>query len=235
MTPEESDSDCYLAQYAELFDQANQLDPEGKIALIRRLMTHLEPAHLQNLLEFGQQAMANRQHEPTGTATAMIRQTTLLLKKDYSYQKRGLSQPTQYYVYLRRRKPKLDRYVGSLFYVPQGCMLSYFPDAEGRIIFTSPHNAFTLKDFTNPSLQQVVRLICLEPPPADYTFTKQQGDVPKIQLRLEHLDLDSHQPISEASYAFPFCMYEGGKLDRYRWDVSPLMLSEVDPKNWTGG
>lgn len=223
MTPEESEPDCNLIQYAELFNQVSHLDTQGKFALSRKLIICLETTQLQELLKFGQQELAERQssHQPSA---AIVRQTTLILKKDYSYQKRGLSQPTQYYVYLRRRKPKLDRYIGSLFYVPQGCALSYFPDADGRIVFTPPHNVFILKDFTDPSLQQVVRLICLEPPPADYTFTKQQGDMPGIRLCLEYLDLQSHQPISEASYSFPFCMYEGGKLDRYRWDVSPLSL-----------
>jgi hypothetical protein len=65
-----------------------------------------------------------------------------------------------------------------------------------------------------------VRLVCLEPPPPDYTFTKQQNDTPEIYLRLEYLDPLTHQPIAEETYPFPFCMYEGGMLDRYRWDVS---------------
>ncbi|NJR52990.1 MAG: hypothetical protein HC780_28970 [Leptolyngbyaceae cyanobacterium CSU_1_3] len=72
---------------------------------------------------------------------------------------------------------------------------------------------------------QLVRLICLEPPPPDYTFAKQQNDVPGIQLHLEYLDLQTYQPIAKQIYPFPLCMHEGGKLDRYRWEVTAVTLS----------
>lgn len=209
-----------IAPHTVVLDQANQLDVDAKVALIRRLITHLENEQIQELLEYGQRQIAERQRQ--SSVAVASRQTRLLLKKDYSYQSRGLSQPNQYYVYLRRRKPKLDRYIGTLFYIPQGCTLSYFPDAEGRIIFDSPHNIFLLRDFKNPAVTKVVRLIGLEPPPVDYTFTKQQNDSPEIYLRVEYLDPNTYQPLAEECYPFPFCMYEGGKLDRYRWDVSTL-------------
>ncbi|NJO42167.1 MAG: hypothetical protein HC769_07965 [Cyanobacteria bacterium CRU_2_1] len=218
--------DSSLARYTDVIDRVNQLDVSAKVALIQRLMTHLETGQIQGILEFGQQEIAERERH-TSVSTA-DRQTRLLLKKDYTYQERGLSEPTQYYVYLRRRKPKLDRYIGTLFYVPRGCTLSYFPDDNGRILFNPPHNVFQLKDSENPSVTQIVRLICLEPPPADYTFTKQQDDTPDIHLRLEYLDPNTYQPIAEESYPFPICMYAGGKLDRYRWDVSTVTLpSEI--------
>lgn len=204
-----------------LLDEASKLPVNEQISFICQLIAKLETSQIQTLLEFSQQELAARQeHSPTPA----VRQTTLLLKKDYSYQKRGLNQPTQYYVYLRRRKPKLDRYIGTLFYIDQGAALSYYPDADGRIVFTAPHNLFALTDVTNPSLHQAVRLVCLEPPPPDYTFTKQQDDTPAIQLRLEYLDPESYQLLSEEIYPFPFCMYGGGPLDRYRWNVSPLIL-----------
>lgn len=208
--------------HAAVLAQVDQLDATAKAALIRRLMTHLENEQIQTLLEFGQHQIAERQRQ--SSVAAVDRQTRLLLKKDYSYQSRGLSQPNQYYVYLRRRKPKLDRYIGTLFYVPDGCTLSYVPDADGRILFDSPHNVFLLRDFQNSTVTKVVRLIGLEPPPVDYTFTKQQNDHPEIYLRVEYLDPKTYQPLVEESYPFPFCMYEGGKLDRYRWDVSTLIL-----------
>jgi hypothetical protein len=215
------------ANQLEAFEQASQLDSSVKAALIRRLITQLKADQIQAILEFGQQEIAERQHPTTVSPVSENRTTCLLLKKDYTYQDRGLSEPTQYYVYLRRRKPKLDRYIGTLFYVPKGCTLSYSPDVEGRIFFNPPHNVFQLKDFKNPSVLQVVRLICLEPPPADYTFAKQQDDVPEINLRLEYLHPKTFQSLVEESYPFPLCMYEGGKLDRYRWEVSTAVLSET--------
>lgn len=218
-------TDDSLSRHSDLFAQASQLDAKAKAILARRLLTHLETDQIQGILEFGLRELAERhRRSESAKPTSAKPKTRLLLKKDYSYQSRGLSQPTQYYVYLRRRKPKLDRYIGTLFYVPQGCTLSYYPDAEGRIFFNPPHNVFELKDSKKPSITQIVRLICLEPPPPDYTFSKQQDDNPEIYLRLEYLDAKSHQPIAEETYPFPFCMYEGGQLDRYRWDVSIHVL-----------
>jgi hypothetical protein len=218
---ENSTSERHSAYSEDLFHQVNQLDVIDRVTLIQSLIAQLEPEHIQSILETGQKELAARQQRMT---TSKNRQTRLLLKKDYSYQDRGLSEPTQYYVYIRRRKPKLDRYIGTLFYIPQGCTLSYDPDAEGRILFNSPRNVFQLRDCKNPAVVQVVRLICLEPPPPEYTFTKQQNDMPEIYLRLEYLDPRTYQPIAEESYPFPFCMYEGGMLDRYRWDVTTIML-----------
>ncbi|MBE9180080.1 hypothetical protein IQ268_16030 [Oculatella sp. LEGE 06141] len=230
LSPEGNALNECLVEYADVFDQVSQLDVGAKLALIRKLMAHLEIDQVQAILEFGQREIAERQrHTPSTTAASS--HTRLLLKKDYSYQDRGLSEPTQYYVYLRRRKPKLDRYIGTLFYLPQGCALSYFPDTEGRIIFNPPHNVFQLKDAKDASVVQIVRLICLEPPPPDYTFTKQQNDMPDIFLRLEYLDPTTFRPIREESYPFPFCMYEGGQLDRYRWDVSVILPSELPVPN----
>jgi hypothetical protein len=235
MSINESDLEHGSTQDEELLDRASKLEARDKIALVCKLISGLETAQIQELLEFTQQEIAARQGCAQEAATPTIRQTTLLLKKDYSYQKRGLSQPTQYFVYLRRRKPKLDRYIGTLFYIHEGSPLSYYPDAEGRIVFTSPHNLFLLTDLTNRSVQQVVKLICLEPPPPEYTFTKQQDDTPEIYLRLEYLDPQSYQLISEESYSFPFCMYGGGPLDRYRWDVTPLILpSDPSAKSMPG-
>lgn len=216
-----------ITYHAAILEQASQLDVDARVALIRRLITHLELEQIQSILEFGQREIAERQRK--SKTTSVDRQTRLLLKKDYSYQSRGLNEPNQYYVYLRRRKPKLDRYIGTLFYVPQGCTLSYSLDADGRIIFEPPHNVFLLKDFKNAAVTKVVRLIGLEPPPASYTFTKQQNDNPEIYLRVQYLDPNTYQTLSEESYAFPFCMYEGGQLDRYRWDVSTLTVpSELE-------
>jgi len=208
----------------DFLEQANLFDADTKLALIRRLIPDLGLDQIQSLLEFGQREIAERQRQRP--VAAVDRQTRLLLKKDYSYQSRGLSEPNQYYVYLRRRRPKLDRYIGTLFYVPQGCTLCYEPDAEGRIMFAPPHNVFLLKDFKNAAVTKMVRLLCLEPPPADYTFTKQQNDNPEIYLRLQYLDPKTYQPLREESYAFPFCMYEGGQLDRYRWDVTMVVLPD---------
>lgn len=213
---------CTETKLDTILDQANQLDAETRVALMRRLITDLGTEQIHEVLEFGQCEIAERQRK--SSVASVDRQTRLLLKKDYSYQSRGLSQPNQYYVYLRRRKPKLDRYIGTLFYIPQGCTLSYVPDADGRILFEAPCNVFLLQDFKNPTITKVVRLIGLEPPPADYTFTKQQNDNPAIYLRLQYLDSTTYQPLSEHTYPFPFCMYEGGQLDRYRWDVSVLTL-----------
>jgi hypothetical protein len=208
----------------DLLDQAVQLQPRAKIALIRKLVAQLETEQIQTVLEFGLREIGDRHRR--GVSSAMTHHNTrLLLKKDYSYQERGLSEPTQYYVYLRRRKPKLDRYIGALFYVPNGCTLSYCLDAEGCIVFNPPHHIFQLRDCNNPAIIQVVRLIRLEPPPPDYTFTKQQNDTPAIQLHLEYLDHQTGHTLSQGVYPFPACMYEGGVLDRYRWEVATLTLS----------
>jgi hypothetical protein len=209
-----------------ILEQANQLNVRAKLTLMRRLMTQLEVDQIQSILEFGLREIGERHRR--GTAIA-AHNTRLLLKKDYSYQERGLSEPTQYYVYLRRRQPKLDRYIGTLFYVPQGCALSYFLDAEGRIIFNPPHNLFQLRDSTNPELIQLVRLICLQPPPSDYTFTKQQNDTPEIYLHLEYLDLKTQQILSKQAYPFPVCMHESGRLDRYRWEVEAVTVEPASP------
>ncbi len=219
-----------LSGSAKMLEPISQLEANAKVALIRALLTQLEPEHIQAIVEFGLREIGDR-HHPEVLSALVNHNTRLLLKKDYSYQDRGLSHPTQYYVYLRRRKPKLDRYIGALFYIPQGCTLSYRLDAEGRIIFNSPHNVFQLQDSTNPAIVQTVRLVCLEPPPADYTFDKQQNDTPEIYLRLDYLDPKTYQSVTQESYPFPNCMYEGGKLDRYRWEVSmvlstPLSLAE---------
>lgn len=205
-----------------LLNQATQLSPKAKVALIRKLIAQLEPDNIQSIVEFGLKEIGSRHRSGT---PAIEHNTRLLLKKDYSYQTRGLTEPTQYFVYLRRRKPKLDRYIGALFHVPQGCTLSYFLDTEERLIFNSPRNVFELRDSKTPNLIHLVRLICLEPPPADYTFDKQQNDVPDIQLHLEYLNPQTYQPLSKQSYPFPKCMYEGGELDRYRWEVRAIELS----------
>lgn len=210
------------ASIRQVFAQATQLEVKAKVALLCSLMTQLQPDQMQAIVEFAQREIADRQRSDTATLENRI--TSLLLKKDYTYQSRGLSEPTQYYVYLRRRKPKLDRYIGTLFYIPNGCTLSYVPDPEGRIVFNPPHNVFQLKDSKNPAISQIVRLVCLEPPPPEYTFVKQQNDVPEIYLRLEYFDPGTFQLLAEESYSFPSCMYEGGKLDRYRWEVSPATL-----------
>ena len=211
-----------LAPYPEVLDQVGQLEVTAQVALIHRLISQLETNQIQTILEFGQQEVMERRRD--ATALAESRQTRLLLKKDYSYQNQGLSEPTQYYVYLRRRSPKLDRYIGTLFYIPQGCALSYSPNSEGQISFNAPDNIFQLQDIEHPEATQLVRLLSLEPPPPDYTFTKQQNDTPDISLRLEYLDSITYQPIAEEVYLFPSCMYEGGKLDRYRWKVSRFTL-----------
>lgn len=205
-----------------LLERATQLSPKAKVALVRKLISQLESNHIQSIVEFGLKEIGNRHRRG---AASIEHNTRLLLKKDYSYQTRGLSEPTQYFVYLRRRKPKLDRYIGALFHVPQGCALSYFLDTEERLIFNPPHNVFELRDSKNPNLWQVVRLICLEPPPPEYTFDKQQNDIPDIQLHLEYLHPQTYQPLSKQTYAFPKCMYEGGELDRYRWEVKAIELS----------
>jgi hypothetical protein len=217
-----------LAGEADVLDQAVQLLPKSKVALIRKLMTQLETDDIQAILDFGVREISDRRKQGTKSA-AISHCTRLLLKKDYSYQERGLSEPTQYYVYLRRRKPKLDRYIGTLFYVPQGCILDYFLDANGCIVFNPPHNVFRLQDCADPSTIQIVRLICLEPPPATYTFTKQQNDTPAIYLKLEYLHSKTYESVEQQTYAFPHCMYEGGELDRYRWDVQLLELAPEVP------
>jgi hypothetical protein len=101
-------------------------------------------------------------------------------------------------------------------------------DEAGRILFNPPHNLFQLKDSTNPTASQWVRLVGLEPPPPDYTFDKQAHDTPDIRLLVEYLDPQTHQAIARQSYPFPGCMYEGGKLDRYRWEVSTIPLPPPD-------
>jgi hypothetical protein len=217
-----SEVDNALAGDTDLVASLSKLPAKAKAALVRKLITQLETNHIQTILEFGLREIGDRDRHKAGTP-APTHNTRLLLKKDYSYQERGLTEPTQYYVYLRRRKPKLDRYIGALFYIPSGCTLSYFLDAEERIVFNPPHNTFQLRDSTNTTVTQLVRLICLEPPPADYTFSKQQSDTPEIRLRLEYLDIDTYQPQTSQVYPFPSCMHEGGQLDRYRWEVSAVM------------
>jgi hypothetical protein len=212
-----------------VLEQASCLTVRAKVVLIRKLMAQLETDQIQTVLECGLREIGERQQRGT-TSVGETHNTRLLLKKDYSYQDRGLSQPTQYYVYLRRRKPKLDRYIGTLFYIPQGCALSYFLDAEGRIVFNPPYNVFQLCDCNNPAIVQIVRLVCLQPPPPEYTFTKQQQDTPQIYLHLEYLDPNTYQPIAQKAYPFPVCMYEGGQLDRYRWEVSALAPPPAIPE-----
>jgi hypothetical protein len=210
------------ASGSALLESATQLSAKAKVALIRKLISQLEPDNIQAIVEFGLKEIGNRHRH---SAASVEHNTRLLLKKDYSYQNRGLSEPTQYFVYLRRRKPKLDRYIGALFHVPQGCALSYFLDTEERLIFNPPRNVFELRDSKDPNLSQVVRLICLEPPPPNYTFDKQQNDIPDIQLHLEYLHPQTYQSLSKHTYPFPKCMYEGGELDRYRWEVKAIELS----------
>ncbi|MDX2229180.1 MAG: hypothetical protein NW220_06065 [Leptolyngbyaceae cyanobacterium bins.349] len=214
-------------QLDEIRDRLHHLTPQDTVLLIQQCMTRLQPEQLQTIVEFGQQELANRQSYSL-LSPPIPRETSLLLKKDYSYQDRGLSEPTQYYVYLRRRKPKLDRYIGTLFYVPQGCTLTYVTEATGRILFQPPHNVFHLTDAKDASIRQIVRLVGLEPPPANYSFIKQQHDTPAIYLRLAYLDPFTLTPIAEQSLPFPSCMHEGGALDRYRWDVT-LHTPEVSP------
>ena len=211
-----------LERQADLLDHTIQLPVKAKVALIRRLISQLETDNIQTIVEFGLREIGDRHRHGAAASASVEHNTRLLLKKDYSYQTRGLTEPTQYFVYLRRRKPKLDRYIGTLFHVPQGCALSYFLDAEERLIFNPPHNIFQLRDSKNPDIVQIVRLLCLEPPLPDYTFAKQQNDLPEIQLHLEYLDLQTHQSIAKLAYPFPMCMHEGGKLDRYRWEVTTI-------------
>jgi hypothetical protein len=208
-----------LQDHSALVAQLASLSSKEKVALMHHWMAQLDSEQLQALVASGQQQLAVLESPPIQS------QTRLLLKKDYTYQQQGLSRPTQYYVYLRRRKPKLDRYIGTLFYVPQGCTLSYKVDAKGRVLFYPPHNLFQLKDTQNPTDTRLVRLLFLEPPPPDYTFTKQQNDSPQIYLHLEYLDSSTHQVLSQECYPFPFCMYEGGQLDRYRWEVSVVSFT----------
>lgn len=212
---------------ADLSEQSSQLQPKAKVALIRKLIAQLETDQIQTILEFGLREIGDRHRRKA--ASSVDQNTRLLLKKDYSYQDRGLTEPTQYYVYLRRRKPKLDRYIGALFYIPQGCTLSYFMDAEGRIVFNPPHNVFQMQDAKNRAVTQIVRLVCLQPPPPEYTFTKQQSDTPDIHLHLEYLDPQTQQSITQQAYPFPACMYEGGVLDRYRWEVCAITKEELLP------
>ncbi|WP_088888822.1 hypothetical protein [Leptolyngbya ohadii] len=218
MQPDSRDDlENILQDHPVLLSQLVSLPPEIKVALMHHWMNQLSQEQLHALVSFGQQQLTS---VAESLPASVERQTRLVLKKDYSYQEQGLSQPTQYYVYLRRRKPKLDRYIGTLFYVPQGCTLSYKINAEGQVLFLPPHNLFQLKDSQNPLAVRLVRLLYLEPPPPDYTFTKQQHDSPHIHLHLEYLDPFTYQLQSRECYPFPFCMHEGGPLDRYRWDVS---------------
>lgn len=215
----------------DLLKRVARLSPKAKISLIQKLISQLEPDSVQAVVEFGLKEIANCHRR---NVSLVEHNTRLLLKKDYSYQARGLGEPTQYFVYLRRRKPKLDRYIGALFHVPQGCALSYFLDTDERLIFNPPHNVFELHDSKQPNRTQVVRLICLEPPPPDYTFDKQQNDVPEIKLHLEYLHPQTYQLLSKQTYPFPRCMYEGGELDRYRWEVKAIELSpeiSVSPRS----
>ncbi len=208
-----------------------QLGDSDQQLVLQQLFRQLNVKSLTAVLELGQQELSSRRNAKN-TVTRPPRETALTLKKDYTYQDRGLSEPTQYYVYLRRRKPKLDRYIGTLFYVPTGCVLNYVSDGQGNLIFQPPHNVFQLTDAKNPSLTKVVRLLRLEPPPADYTFTKQQQDTPAIYLRVEFLQPLTLEVISEQCLPFPSCMHEGGVLDRYRWDVtlvSPQLQSLTTP------
>lgn len=228
-----AETDRVLADDDALLTQVSQLPAKAKSVLVRKLITQLETSQIQAILEFGLHEIGDRDRQGI-SSPAVSHNTRLVLKKDYSYQERGLSEPTQYYVYLRRRKPKLDRYIGALFYIPVGCTLSYFLDAKERLIFNPPHNIFQLRDSTDSSMTQLVRLICLEPPAADYTFSKQQNDTPEICLSLEYLDSKTYQSQLKQTYPFPACMYEGGKLDRYRWEVSvvtniPEIAASLEP------
>lgn len=208
-----------------LWAQINHLTAPAKLAIISQLLTQLELTQVQAVIEQGTQALSARQQRQAAVASTVSPNTRLVLKKDYTYQDRGLTQPTQYYVYLRRCKPKLDRYIGTLFYLPQGCTLSYFLDSDGQIMLNPPHNIFQLRDYNDPANVQIVRLICLEPPPIDYTFTKQQKDIPAIYLHIEILHPQTHQAIAQHRLAFPACMHEGGRLDRYRWEVSTVLAT----------
>ncbi|HEY9643341.1 MAG TPA: hypothetical protein V6C57_22825, partial [Coleofasciculaceae cyanobacterium] len=177
----------------------------------------------REIIDFAKSELAAREGRVSAIRKPPERCTRLVLKKDYSFQKLNLAHPTQYFVYLVRRKPKLDRYIGALFYISQGFPLSYFPDADGRIVFTQPNNVFKLVD--SQSLQtQVVRLVSVDPPPPDYTFERGQEDTPEIYLRLDYLNPVTYEPLNSECYPYPNCMYEGGELDRYRWKVEPLVL-----------
>lgn len=234
--PESRDEDPPLMTGSEvdrLFHQLSQFSDKDKLLFLQQFLGQLNSKQLQTVLEFGQQELASRQTYKSASTT-VPRETVLTLKKDYTYQDRGLSEPTQYYVYLRRRKPKLDRYIGTLFYLPSGCTLNYVSDASGNLLFEPPHNIFQLTDAKNPSLNKVVRLVRLVPPPPDYTFTKQQQDTPAIYLQIEYLEPLTFEAIAEQSLPFPSCMHEGGTLDRYRWDVTIVnppanRLSSIPP------
>jgi hypothetical protein len=211
------------SQHAGLINQVSRLAVADQLALIQSLLAQLDVEQVQTVLEYGITELKKRD---LATKATPSHQTRLLLKKDYSYQDRGLAEPTQYYVYLRRRKPKLDRYIGALFYVPRGCLLAYGVDEHERIVFNVPHLVFQLVDATNPSAVQWVRLLYLTPPPPEYTFTKQQNDAPTIHLHVEYLDPSTGQPLMQKAYPFPACMYEGGPLDRYRWEVSTVPVAQ---------
>ncbi|NJR65561.1 MAG: hypothetical protein HC772_09985 [Leptolyngbyaceae cyanobacterium CRU_2_3] len=213
----------YSASHSALFQSASQLDLKTKQALCQLLLTQLGVEQAREILDFAKLELAAREGRVSMIRKPPERCTRLVLKKDYSFQKLNLAHPTQYFVYLVRRKPKLDRYIGALFYIPQGFPLSYFPDAEGRIVFTPPNNLFKLID--SQSLKtQVVRLVSVDPPPPDYTFDRGQEDTPEIFLCLDYLDPITYEPLASERYHYPSCMYEGGKLDRYRWKVEPLVL-----------
>lgn len=211
------------SRYLELFDLASRLDARTKQALCQLLLTQLNTDQVREAVDFGKSELATREGK-ISSRKPQERCTRLVLKKDYSFQKLNLADPTQYFVYLVRRKPKLDRYIGTLFYIPEGFPLSYFPDAEGRIVFTAPNNLFKLSD-SQSAQSQVVRLVSIDPPPPEYTFEKGQEDVPELYLRLDYLNPVTYELKASERYPYPACMYEGGKLDRYRWSVAPLVLS----------
>ncbi|MBI4783774.1 MAG: hypothetical protein HY785_21030 [Oscillatoriophycideae cyanobacterium NC_groundwater_1537_Pr4_S-0.65um_50_18] len=215
--------EAHALRHSELFEMALRLDPQAKQSLCQLLLTQLSAEQTREVIDFSRSELAAREGKGSLTRKPAERCTRLVLKKDYSFQKLNLAHPTQYFVYLVRRKPKLDRYIGALFYVPSGVSLSYFPDAEGRIVFTPPHNVFKLVD-SESAQTQVVRLASIEPPPAEYTFERGQEDVPEIYLCLDYLDPVTYEWVRSERYHYPTCMYEGGKLDRYRWKVEPLEL-----------
>lgn len=224
-----------MSRHTELFDRVTRLDFQTKQTLCQLLLTQLSAEQAQEVIDFGKSELAAREGKVSSTRKPPERCTRLVLKKDYSFQKLNLAHPTQYFVYLVRRKPKLDRYIGALFYVPGGVPLSYFPDADGRIVFTPPNNIFKLVD-SESSQVQVVRLVAIEPPPSGYTFERGQEDSPEIYLSLDYLDPVSYDLLRSERYHYPTCMYEGGELDRYRWKVELLVLPlDLQPRLFSSG
>ncbi len=213
-----------ISRHTDLFDRVARLDSQTKQTLCQLLLTQLSAEQTQEVIDFGKSDLAAREGKVSIARKPPERCTRLVLKKDYSFQKLNLAHPTQYFVYLVRRKPKLDRYIGALFYIPGGVPLSYFPDADGRIVFTPPNNIFRLVD-SESSQVQVVRLVAIEPPPSSYTFERGQEDIPEISLSIDYLDPVSYDLLRSERYHYPTCMYEGGELDRYRWKVELLVLS----------